>query len=76
MNHKNKAAYMSDNDNDPYVAGAGIVKIAIIALVIMLVGDQFGIAISLPTFLYATILAVILYFLYRKVRRHFFGQRR
>jgi hypothetical protein len=76
MNREDKATHMSANDNDPYIAGARIVRIVIIALFIVLVGDRFGGAISLLNFMYAMALALILDFLCRAAWRDFLARRK
>ena len=66
---KNATAQMlADNDNSR-VGGAGMVKVVILALVLLLVGRKFGLAVSLIHFTGALILAALLYFLWRGLRQ-------
>jgi hypothetical protein len=74
MTQKNETAYMSANNDDPRIAGAGIVKVVILALILLLVGDKFGLAVSLIHFAGALILAALLYFLWRGLRKFLSSQ--
>ena len=69
MPQKNETAYMPANNSDPHVGGAGIVKVAILALILLLVGRKFGLTVSLVHFTGALILAALLYFLWRGLRQ-------
>jgi glucose-6-phosphate-specific signal transduction histidine kinase len=69
MNQKNEIAKMPANDSDPQVDGAGIVRVMILALILLLVGRKFGLAVSLIHFTGAVILAALLYFLWRGLRQ-------
>jgi|HubBroStandDraft_1064217.scaffolds.fasta_scaffold421338_1 hypothetical protein len=64
---------MSTGGNDSYVAGQGIVKIVVIALLLLLVADRFGIPISWLGFICAMTCAIIFYgvfwLLWRRVVR-------
>ena len=70
MIRRNETAYMPVGDDHPQATGAGIVKVIIIALSLLLVGRRFGLMLSLLHFAYAIVLATMLYFLWRGLRRH------
>jgi len=57
------------NGERPQVNGAGIVKVMILALLFLLVGRKFGLAVSLIHFAGAIVLAALLYFLWRGLRQ-------
>ena len=69
MSHKGQGIFMSSDNSDPYVAGQGIVKIIVIALLLLLVGDRFGIPISWLSFACAMISAIALYWIFGLIRR-------
>jgi hypothetical protein len=70
MIQKNEFAFMPANDDHPRLTGAGPVKVVIMALLLLLIGGKFGVAVSLIHFACAIILAAILYFLWRGLLRH------
>ena len=74
MTQKNETAYMPANNNDPRVGGAGIVKVVILALLLLLLGGKFGVAVSLVDFTGAIVLAALLYLLWRGVRQFLSGR--
>ena len=70
MNRRNEPVYMSANDDRPQVNGTGIVKVTILALLFLLVGGKFGVAISLTNFFCCLILAAVAYFLWRGLSQY------
>jgi hypothetical protein len=75
MTRENETAYMPANNDNPRVGGAGIVKVAILALILLLVGDKFGLAVSLIHFAGALVLATLLYFFWRGLRQFLSGRK-
>jgi hypothetical protein len=65
----------ADNDN-PRVGGAGIVKVVVLALLLLLLGKKSGLAVSLIHFIGAIILATLLYFLWQGLRQFLSGRNR
>lgn len=61
---------MPPGDDHPQRTGAGIVKIMIVALLLLLIGGKFGLGVSLAHFACAAALATILYFLWRGLKPH------
>jgi hypothetical protein len=70
MNQENETARMPANDDHPQLTGAGGVKVVIMALLLLLIGGKFGVAVSLINFACAIVLAAILYFLWRGLLRY------
>jgi NhaP-type Na+/H+ or K+/H+ antiporter len=67
--HESKALFMPTGNKDPYVAGQEIVKIIVIALLFLLIGDRFGVPISWLGLICAIISAVIFYLVFRLIWR-------
>lgn len=67
---------MPANDDHPQLTGAGTVKVVILALVLLLIGGKFGVAVSLINFAWAIVLAAIFYFLWRGLVLHLSNRKR
>jgi hypothetical protein len=76
MNQKNEPVFMPANDDHPQLTGAGTVKVVILALVLLLIGGKFGVAVSLINFAWAIVLAAIFYFLWRGLVLHLSNRKR